>query len=132
MSTKTKIVGNAVVITSSLKADEILKVKKFTKSGLKLRDEKGNEIFSIDYIPGRNSSISEYGVVYAETNAEGYAQVTLLMDETVKAEDRMDVLLDNYAIALGNLNTLETYIREAATELTATVEGIKNNIEIVD
>jgi IMP cyclohydrolase len=132
MSTKTKIVGNAVVITSSLKADEILKVKKFTKSGLKLRDEKGNEIFSIDYRPGVESSISEYGVIYGETNAEGYAQISLLMAEEVKPEDRMGVLLDNYAIALGNLNTLETYIRETATELTATVEDIKNGIEVID
>lgn len=130
---KVKIVGNAVVITSDLKVEEILKVKKFTKSGLKLRDEKGNEIFAIDYCPGANSSsISEHGVIYGETNAEGYAQLSLLMAEDVKAEDRMDVILDNYAIALGNLNTLETYIRETATELESTVETIKSGIEVVD
>jgi hypothetical protein len=129
---KVKIVGNAVVITSDLKVEEILKVKKFTKSGLKLRDEKGNEIFAIDYCSGANSSISEHGVVYGEMNAEGYAQVSLLMAEDVKAEDRMNVILDNYAIALGNLNTLETYIRETATELNETVENIKSGIEVVD
>ena len=65
-------------------------------------------------------------------NAEGYAQVSLLMAEDVKAEDRMNVILDNYAIALGNLNTLETYIRETATELNETVENIKSGIEVVD
>ena len=129
---KVKIVGNAVVITSDLNVDEILKVKKFTKSGLKLKDEKGNEIFAIDYYPGANSSISEHGIVYGEVNAEGYAQVSLLMAEDVKPEDRMNVLLDDFAIALGNLNTLETYIREAATELENTVETIKSNIEVVD
>ena len=129
---KVKIVGNAVVITSDLKVEEILKVKKFTKSGLKLRDEKGNEIFAIDYCPGANGNTSEHGIVYSEVNAEGYAQVSLLMAEDVKPEDRMNVLLDDYAIALGNLNTLETYIREAATELNSTVENIKNAIEVID
>lgn len=129
---KVKIVGNAVVITSDLKVEEILKVKKFTKSGLTLKDEKGNDIFAIDYCPGANGSISEHGVVYAETNAEDYAQLSLLLAEDVKAEDRMDVILDNYAIALGNLKTLETYIREAATELNATVENIKDGIEVID
>jgi hypothetical protein len=129
---KVKIIGNAVVITSDLKVEEILKVKKFTKSGLKLRDEKGNEIFAIDYRPGANSSISEHGIVYGEVNTEGYAQVSLLMAEDVKPEDRMNVLLDDFAIALGNLNTLETYIREAATELEGTVETIKSSIEVVD
>jgi hypothetical protein len=129
---KTKIVGNAVVITSDLKAEEILKVKKFTKSGLKLKDEKGNEIFAIDYTPGGCSSISEHGIIYAETNAEGYAQISLLISEDVKPEDRMAVILDKYAIALGNLNTLETCIREAATGLNATIETIKEGIEVVD
>ena len=128
---KVKIVGNAAVFTSDLKVEEILKVKKFTKGGLKLRDEKGNEIFSIDYAT-TGGSISEHGIVYSEVNAEGYAQLSTLLDENVPAEHRMDVILDEYAIAIGNLNTLEAYVRETATELNNTVEGIRNAIEVVD
>lgn len=129
---KTKICGNAVVITSALKAEEIRKVKKFTKSGLKLRDEKGNEIFAIDFSAGYGGSISEHGVVYSEVNAEGYAQLSLLLDEHTPAENRAETILDNYAIALGNLNTLENYIRETATELESTIAGISESIEVVD
>lgn len=125
-----KIVGNAVVLTSELKAEELSTVKKFTKDGLKLKDEKGNEIFAIAYTPGC-SAISDYGVNYGEVNAEGYAQATFVMDENVKAEDRMATVLDNYAIAIGNLKTLETYIREAVTGITKTVEEIKDSIEVL-
>lgn len=129
---KAKIVGNAVVITSDLKVEDIIKVDKFTKAGLKLRDEKGNEIFAISYNPNSDGSISEHGIVYSETNAEGYAQLSLLLAADVKPEDRTEVILDNYAIALGNLNTLENYIREAATEIDSTVENIKSAIEVID
>lgn len=129
---KVKVVGNAVVITSDLKAEELKNVKKFTKDGLKLKDAKGNEIFSISCKPNTESSISEYGICYGEVNAEGYAQATLLIDETVNAEKRVDVILDNYAIAIGNLNALESYIRETIVELSATIEGIKESIEVID
>ena len=125
-----KIVGNAVVLTSDLTVEEIAKVKKFTKNGLKLKDEKGNDIFEIVYSPG-HSSISDYGINYGEVNAEGYAQATLMLDESIKPENRLDVVLDCYAIALGNIRTLETYIREAATEVNSTVEAIKSSIEVL-
>ena len=125
-----KIVGNAIVLTSELKAEELNTVKKFTKDGLKLKDEKGNEIFSIAYTPGR-SAISDYGVNYGEMNAEGYAQASFVLDETIKAEDRMATVLDNYAIAIGNLKTLETYIRETSVNINKTVEEIKDSIEIL-
>lgn len=125
-----KIVGNAVVFTSALKTEELEKVKKFTKNGLKLKDEKGNDIFTIGYTPG-HSAISDYGINYGEKNAEGYAQATLVLDESIKAEERLDAVLDTYAIAIGNLNTLETYIREAATEVNNTVENIKDSIEVL-
>jgi hypothetical protein len=127
---KLKIVGNAVVITSELTAEQLTTVKKFTKDGLKLKDEKGNEIFAIAFTPGR-SSISEHGINYGEVNAEGFAQATLLLDESIKAEDRMNVVLDTYAIGIGNLKALETYIREAATSITKTVEDIKDSIEVL-
>lgn len=125
-----KIVGNAVVLTSDLTVEEIAKVKKFTKNGLKLKDEKGNDIFEIAHTPGM-SSISDYGINYGEVNAEGYAQATLMLDESIAAEKRLDVVLDNYAIALGNIKALETYIREAATEVNSTVEAIKESIEVL-
>ena len=126
-----KIVGNAVVFTSALKTEELEKVKKFTKSGLKLKDEKGNDIFEIAYTPGSHSAISNYGINYGEKNAEGYAQATLMLDEAIKAEDRLETVLDVYAIAIGNLNTLENYIREAAAEVNKSVEDIKGSIEVL-
>lgn len=129
---KVKIVGNAAVITSDLKIEEIERVKKYTKNGLKLKDEKGNEIFFIDTTKNGVSSITNHGVVFAEQSAEGYAQATLLIAEDVKAEDRLDVILDNFAIALGNLKALETYIRSAAIEVNETIEGIKEQIEVID
>ena len=125
-----KIIGNAMVLTSDLKVEELNTVKKYTKDGLKLKDEKGNEIFSIACTPG-HSSISSYGVSYGEENAEGYAQASLVLDESIKAEERMATVLDNYAIAIGNLKTLETYIREAYTGINKTVEEIKDSIEVL-
>ena len=127
---KVKILGNAVVITSELTTEQLGTVKKFTKDGLKLKDEKGNETFTIAYTPGK-SAISDYGINYGEENTEGYAQATLMLDESIKAEDRMNVVLDNYAIAIGNLTTLESYVREAYASINKTVVEIKDSIEIL-
>lgn len=126
---KVKIVGNAVVITSDLKREEIERVKKYTKDGLKLKDEKGNDVFTIAL--GENSSISQFGITYGEQNAEGYAQATLLLDESIEPDKRMDTVLDTHAITLTQLNTLETYIRSTATELESTIAGIADSIEVI-
>lgn len=127
---KVKITGNAVVITSALLVTDIKKVAKFTKSGLTLKDDKGNDVFSIAL--GRDSSISKFGITYAGENSEGYAQATLLLDEDIAANDRKESLLDEYAIEFANLNTLETFLRESIADINHTIAAVDDTIEVVD
>ena len=127
---KVKIAGSSVVITSELKVEELKKVRKFTKSGLSLKDDKGNDVFTIAI--GNVSSISKYGITYAGANAEGYAQATLMLDETVNADERKKAFIDTYAIELANLNTLENFIRESATEIEKTIATVDAMVETVD
>ena len=124
---KIKISGSSVVITSDLKVEELKKVRKFTKSGLTLKDQKGNDVFTISL--GNISSISKYGITYAGETAEGYAQATMMLDENIKAADKKKAFIDTYAIELSNLSTLENFIRESVADIENTVATVEAMVE---
>ena len=127
---KVKIAGNAAIITSILKTEDIEKVKKYTKEGLVLSDRDGNSVFELAL--GPKSSIGTYGVTYASKNSDGYAQATIELPVDLVGADRRAYVVDKYAAALANLHTLETYIRETLTDINHLVAEVEGTIETDD
>lgn len=114
---KIVVAGKAIVITSSAKLADLEKIKKYRKDALTLYGgEEGKEpIFTICLSNKGDGSLSNMGAAFANENADGYAQMTLVADMGEKPEE---YIADNYGAALTNLEKLE-----------ATLEGVLKQID---
>lgn len=122
---KIKVTGSAMVLTSDVKLEDIKKLEKFSPESLKIIDENENEVFKIG--TGLNG-FNKYGATFNEANADGKAVATVLLPEGI--ENKAKYVKDNYGYALLKLNTLEEFIAEALTELSADFEKIDANITV--
>lgn len=97
--------GAAAILTSSVKLDDWKRVEKFAPEALKIVDEEGATVFKVMTYGGTGSA-NENGVVFGSyTNSEGFATVTILLDEEV--EDKVTALKEVVGQALLDLTEIE-------------------------
>ena len=127
---KIKIAGNAVILTSTLKFEEIKKLEKYNRDALclvELKNDEEHEVFRIQ--TGKCSSISEYGIVFTEANAAGYATATVLLPEGTV--DKKAYIKDNFGTTMFMLSDLEDAVKTALAQIEAAYAQLDNDIEEV-
>lgn len=131
---KTQFFGSALVITSSLKLEEIKTVAKYQPESLTLwdKDEDGNKepVFSVLYVKGTNGTINEQGAIFSKASPEGFAQITELVSLPADTDPK-EYVADNYGKALLSLAKFEEYFPAVVEELNATREAIMDGVEVV-
>lgn len=127
---KVVAIGKALVVTSTVKLDEIETVKKYRPDSLVLYEGEGEEkepVFAIG--TAKTGNIGKYGANFDGKNQAGFAQLTMFMN-IPEDKDIKEVVADEIGGALLNLGKLEeklpTVIEEIATEKAA----IQSNIEV--
>lgn len=131
---KTQFFGSALVITSSLKIEDVKTVAKYQPESLILwdKDEDGNKepVFSVLYMKDCNGAINEQGAIFSKESPEGFAQITELV--TVPADkDVKEFVADNYGKALLALQKFEDYFPAVIDELNETRAKIMDGVEVV-
>ena len=129
---KTKILGTAVTITSTIKVADFKTLAKFKPAALALTevvDGVKEEKFSVAL--GTSPSVTKYGIVFDSANTDGYAEVTLQIPASIAADKRKEYVADTYGYALLNLNQLEGQIAEVMAETEADFIAINEGIELV-
>ena len=130
-ATRVKILGNAFVITSKLKFENIKKMEKLAYNSLCLveldRDGNADEVFRIG--TGKIANVGVYGITFNEANTEGNAIVTSTFPADVT--DKKAFIKDNLAKALFMLEELEEHIAQDLVELEKQYEELDKTIEIV-
>lgn len=128
---RVRILGNAFVITSKLKFENIKKMEKLSNETLCLveieKDDTINEVFRIS--TGKVASISPYGITYNEANTEGYAIATSTFPADVT--DKKAFIKDNLAKVMLMLDELEMHVAEDLVKLEKRYEELDKDIEIV-
>ena len=124
--------GEAVVITSAAKLEDIRKLAKYRPEALTLRDEETQEpLFCIGVTAKRAGSISAFGAEFGGADGNGFAQVTMAYagpagdDEAVKA-----AIADSIGKAVALLSKLEATLPAALEEVDAEVANILASIEV--
>lgn len=123
-----KVVGQAVVVTSSVKYDDLAMVETYKPEALTLTDEDGNQYFKVG--TGSHGSVGKYGITFdSESRDDNKALVTLHLDYT--GENVKEYLTDKLGGALINLKEVEKKIPLMLEEIKEERELIANSIEIV-
>ena len=127
---KIAVTGNAAVITSTLKREDINLVQKYRPTALVLMGGKENkeEVFRIANTSNPYGNISGKGAMFGAENANGEAIITELF--TAVSDDIKSELADKYGTALVNLGKMEEILPTVVEEIKAERAALINAIEI--
>lgn len=130
---KIKIFGDALIITSALKEQEIKTVEKFCPEMLVLKetiDEKPQAIFALRL--GTAGSFNKNGVIFDGKDQEGFACVTLCGNPTnLSQTEKAQQFIENNARAIAYATKLEEQIGRALTEHATLIDSVANTVEII-
>lgn len=124
--------GAAVVITSTLKVEDIKTVQKYRPDSLTLYKGEGKDktpVFRAG-LTGSYGTIGNCGVSFGGTNADGYAVATLLLPDNLPADKVAEYVSDNVGVHVLKLNELETQIPAVLAEIAAEKATIAGMVTI--
>lgn len=127
---KITIAGDAVVITSSLKLDDLKKIEKYRPGALVLKGgEDGKEpIFVVG--TGCKGSINAYGAEFNSATHDDEKLATITMALPFGANDVKAAVADLVGAAILNLNKLEATLPAVLAEIDAETAAILDNITV--
>lgn len=127
---KTKIFGDSVVITSSVKLADLKNVAKYAPKALILKggEDGKEEIFGISVGEGAGH-INSWGATFAPStrDAEGRATITMMIPASVT--DAKDWMVEDFGGALMNLAKVEEKLPEVIAEIAANKKAVEDSIE---
>ena len=136
---KIKLVQDSIIFISGITLEEYREAKRFCPEALtlKVRDEetkKAAPVCAIAYAD--QGSVSQNGVVFDSTTAEGYMCKTLVAvqgnDEAVAPEEKVKAISEEFASLILKMNELEDQVKAALTDNSAMIEAAKDSVEIVE
>ena len=128
------LIGDAVVVTSTLKVEEIETLKKYNSDALKIFDADGNQTFGVSYENG-NGTLSKKGVVFGSPSRDGNGFATLTINLETEEDVPADLLKEMIADMLGDIPTklevIEQQAPAALSEVNAAREALINSITVL-
>ena len=128
---KIVIAGDAVVITSAMKLEDLRDVKKYRPTALVLKGgEDGNEpIFAINVTNG-NGDINQYGASFGAATREEQQLATITLVAPGVEGDIKEFVADKLGSALINLNKLEETLPGVVQSIAAEKAQVMSAISI--
>ena len=131
---RSKIVGQALVITLETKLDDFKRAAKYAPQALCLftEDDDGRtaERFKVQVMNKPvTGELNKYGAVIGGCNAEGFAQITMPL-QRVEAEKRRGAVIDLYGKAMFDLAEVETNVAAALAAVDAQIASVVENMEV--
>lgn len=127
---KITVLGDALVVKSELKLEEIETLKKYRPAALKLMggEDGKDEIFAIDTASGKGS-ICKFGATFNRAAEDGCALLTVQIDPGEK--DVKEFVADKIGEAIIKLNELEAQIPAVLNEVLTQKAQLIDSISIV-
>ena len=128
---KINVLGDAVIIASAIKAEDLGLVAKYRPKALGLTDEDGNVVFKIGLTNG-TGSVNKFGISFGGVarDGSGAATVTLPFSGSTDPEKVKDEVADEYGTAIANLNAIEAGLPAVLAEIAEAKAAVVAAIEV--
>lgn len=131
---RSKIVGQALIITLETKLDDLKRAAKYAPKALCLftEDDEGHtaERFRVQIVDKPvTGALNKYGATIGGCNADGFAQITLPL-QGVEAEKRKGFVIDMYGKAMFDLAEIETNVAAALGTIDTQIASVVENMEV--
>lgn len=129
---KVTIAGNAVVVTSDVKLEDLYTIKKYRPAALTLMGGKENdeEIFTIDVGEEGCGDLNMYGAYFCDETHDGAKKACITMCLCGVDGDIKEFVADKLGAALMNLGTLEQVLPGVLQSIMAEKQAIMANITV--
>lgn len=130
--TTIKAAGDAFVLTSAAKFEDIQNIIKYGKNkALALVDPETKDTYFAVGISKNQASANKNGVEFTGANSGGFAEGTFSFPEKNMSKEKKEAhLTDKFAGVLGNLTLVEKQIVAELTKLTAELAQVKETIVV--
>lgn len=118
---KMKIAGNAMVITSTIKKEDMYLVN----NKATLVDSDNNPAYIFEFDPLAEATLSKYGAIFNRCTRNGNLQMTILI-----ANNNLEEVKYAYADAIISLNDAEEKIAEIIDERKTLIEQTFADVEV--
>ena len=126
------ISGNALVIKSAIKFEELKAVSKYRPEALKLREggkPDGKVVFGVGFSEGDYGSLGEYGAAFNnKPDASGAATITITVRDF--GENPAETVADIFGGALVKLAEIEKALPKAVAEIAKQKEDVLKTITV--
>lgn len=126
---KGTIMGEAFVITSEVKLEDIKTLEKFNPEALVLKDEEGEPTFAIGTTEGAGN-LTIYGATFSGEARDGSGKATITMDISEVEGDVKEQIIDIFGASLTKLKEIEKKIPEAISKVAAERAAISADITL--
>lgn len=120
---KIRKVGQALVITSGLKAEDIKRVGKFGAKSLQLINESKEPTFAVAV--GNYGSVGKNGISFDKVNSNGFAEITIMTELADK-----NAVMEDYGYILANLVKIENQVTMALDGINEVFASVSESIEV--
>ena len=121
------ILGCACVITSRLTCEQYEMYSRYHPEALKMADEDGNVIFTVEIDQDGPGSILPDKACFSRTKTpDGKATITVVIDPEI--EEKVKVITERFGSALLHLEELEEHLLEKAGELEEEVRKVEGMV----
>lgn len=126
---KINVVGDVVIITSTVKLSDIQKLEKLKPEVLALKDDNGDEIFRI--ASGEHGRITSFGVVFSgETRDDRKLATVTMAAPNVDGADIREVVADLLGETLEQVAAVETQVATKLPEILRRRDALIASIEV--
>ena len=127
---KIKVAGQAVVVTSSLKLEDIKLVKKYRPQALVLKggEDKKEEIFRIDACDA--GSINKYGAAFNDVTRDEAKLARLTLTTNYSGDNVQEFIADELGEAIAHLKALEAALPEVVESIKAERKALVDSITV--
>lgn len=126
---KTNLIGKKAVVVSEMTKVEIEKVSKFRPDALCIKDEDGKELFKVCW--SNSSSISKFGINFAEVDASGKVFAMIECSDIAKGECVTPTeFVYEYAGIMENLKKVERQVAAIVDEVDSSLEELEGTISV--
>lgn len=131
---KVKIAGDAVIVTSALKTEDLKTIAKYRPEALTLMggEENKTPIFCILVKDGGTGDMNANGVTFTGTTRDEYKRATLTMTFANMGENVKDWAADKFGTAIERLNALEAKLPDVLTDIAAVKAKVCESITIAE
>ena len=131
-----KVAGNAVIVTSSLKYEDLKKIARYQPEELFLRewdDDNGVNVPIFRIIPsdGKAGYLDSNGAVFGRANSDGFATATMVFDPG-ESEDIRSAVLDRYGPGILHLEQIERQLGDKLLSLNSRLDDAAQSITVIE